>query len=57
LPKKRSFQIAGTFYLPQSIAAMREPIELVERTDAGEQRQLISIQRGDPQREIFRCPE
>ena len=37
LPEKRSFQFAGTFYLPQSIAAMRDPIELVQRTDAGEQ--------------------
>lgn len=44
LPKKRSFQFAGTFYLPQSIAAMRDPIELVQCTDAGAQRQLLSIQ-------------
>ena len=31
LREKRSFQFAGTFYLPQSIAAMRDPIELVAR--------------------------
>jgi hypothetical protein len=44
LPKKRSFQFAGMFYLPQSIAAMRDPIELVQCTDAGAQRQFLSIQ-------------
>jgi hypothetical protein len=47
LPEKWSFQFAGTLYLPQSIAAMRDPIELVQRTDAGEQRQFLSIQKGD----------
>jgi hypothetical protein len=47
LPEKRSFQFAGTFYLSQSIVAMRDPIELVQRTDAGEQRQFLSIQGGD----------
>jgi hypothetical protein len=47
LPEKRSFQLAGTLYLPQSIAAMHDPIELVQRTDTGEQRQFLSIQRED----------
>jgi hypothetical protein len=46
LPEKRSFQFARTFYLPQSIAAMSDPTELVQRTDTGVQRQFLSIQKG-----------
>jgi hypothetical protein len=44
LSKKRTFQPAGTFHLPKSIPAMFDSVEIVERANAGKQREFFAIE-------------
>jgi hypothetical protein len=43
--EQRPFQLARAFDLPQRIAAMLDPVEIVQPSDARQQRQLLSVER------------
>jgi hypothetical protein len=45
LPEQRSLHLAGTLYLPQSVAAMYDPIDLVQGPDAGQQCEFFPVER------------
>jgi hypothetical protein len=56
VPEERPFQFAGTFYLPESIAAMFYSVYAVHRADTRKQGQFLAIEDGDTQREVFDVP-
>jgi hypothetical protein len=54
LHEQRSLHLAGTLDLPESIAAMCDPINLIQSSDAGQQRKFFPVEQWNAQSEILR---